>query len=500
MNVKSPLLSVVLALTLAGTLQAQPFRDFADLFGLQQPRQQEKPITVDYNIDFHYFLDLRSFGVSDDIFMESANFNVARFSPSAVLRFNQGREASHKLTLGVDLTKDLGATQTVAEEYSEEEHQSSIRNTALIKDIFFYYNYTRHTSRGHLGFTAGIFPRTVLGGDYTRAIFADDIIYYDPNIEGLTIQYRAPRFRAELTGDMVGKKGIDRIGAQMAFTSGEYRPFKWAAVGWSGAFTHVDGKYLGGCNVDFALANPYVKFDFAPLLHLQEFYLKAGGIGSYHLDHQMVTIDMESGETVAEKPHFPYGGEAVLGVRHWGLGIEDTFYYGYNQMEYFGSKYAETKALIYAETLYQGEEFYFTRRSVPVWYNRAEAYWQPLGTDFIKARVSAVAHFITPALTDDGKVGPYIGLQAKASMIFNLDAFRHPEDLSLPSRPARVRHSQPSVNDRQRLDKGRSADRERKSLLDRLHLRKGDGTGKKDKGRKKGKSERTSGGGPLFTL
>lgn len=510
MSLKSLIPSVVLAMSLAGTLAAQPFRDFADLFGFQQPREQEKAITVDYNINFQYFLDYRSFGVSDEIFMENDAFNVARFSPSAILRFNQGREATHRLSLGLDLTKDLGITQTAVKSYSDSEHESSVRNTDLIKDFFFYYNYTRHTRRGHLGFTAGIFPRTILGGDYTRAMFADDIIYYDPNIEGLTIQYRTPRFRAEVTGDMIGKKGIDRIGAQMAFTSGEYKPFKWAAVGWSGGFTHVDGKYLSSCDVDFAMANPYVKFDLTPFLPLQEFFVKAGGIGSYHLDHTLVVTDQESGGETAEKPHFPYGFEGILGLRHWNIGIEDTFYYGFNQMEYFGSKYAYTKATTYAETLYQGEEFYFTRRSVPVWYNRAEAYWQPLGNDFVKARVSAVAHFITPAVTDDGVIGPYIGMQAKASLIFDLDSFRHPEDRTFPAMAPRARREHQPLFQRD-ADKGdrkplfqRDSDKgDRKSLLERLHLRKGDSAGKKDNGepgQKKERTRRSSGSGPLFSL
>ena len=415
--------AILLAFVTAFTASAQFMPDLPDLFGRrdqQQSRGQVNAVTVDYNVDFHYFLDVRMFGASRSIFMETETINLARVSPSAVIRFDQGRQSTHRLSLGVDLTKNMGTNPTQTEYYSESEHQSSIRNTDLMKDIFFYYNYLRHTKKGQLGFYAGIHPRTVLQGDYSRAIFSDYIIYTDPNIEGITVQYSSRRFSMELAGDLTGRKGVDRIGAEMAFTHLEYRPFKWVALGVAGSYTHVTGNYLYPAEAEYALANPYLKFDFAPLLHMQEFYIKGGGIGSYCIDH---TIQNES-------PHYPLGAEGVLGIRHWGIGIEDTFYYGENQQVYYGSAYAEnSNANRYASTLYQGDIFYFTRRRVPTWYNRTEVYWEPLGTDFVTARVSAVGHFITPVGQDEeSRLGPFIGMQAKATLLFNLDAFRHPRE------------------------------------------------------------------------
>ncbi len=431
MKAKSLFAAVLLVATTLPA-SAQFMQDLQSLFGRldQNPsRSQGNAVTVDYNVDFHYFLDVRAFGASNDIFMESETINLARVSPSALVRFGQGNESTHRLALGIDLTKDMGANPTKIEYYSESEHDSSIRNTALMKDIFFYYNYIRHTKRGEMGFYAGIHPRTALQGDYTRAIFSDDLIYYDPNIEGITFQYSSPRFSAEFAGDLISKKGVDRIGGEMAFTSIEYRPIKWAAIGLDGSYTHVRGNYLYPANAEYAVANPYIKFDFAPLLHMQEFYIKGGGLGSYCLDHDVSD----------EAPHFPLGAEAMLGIRHWGIGIEDTFYYGENQQVYFGSAYQRIGNISrYVETLYQGDPFYFTRRSVPTWYNRAEVYWQPLGTDYVTARVSAIGHFITPA----GEIGPYIGLQAKASLLFNLDAFRHPRENAQDGRQGRSKRTQ----------------------------------------------------------
>ena len=432
MKAKHLFASILLAAVTAGPAPAQILQDLQGLFGRLDPqssRNRENAVTVDYNVDFHYFLDVRAFGASDDIFVESETINLARVSPSAVVRFNQGNTATHRLALGIDLTKDMGANPTKVETYSESEHDSSIRNTALMKDIFFYYNYLMPTKRGQLGFYAGIHPRTALQGDYTRAIFADEIIYSDPNIEGITFQYSSRRFSAELVGDLIGKKGVDRIGGEMAFTSVEYRPFKWAAIGVDGSYTHVRGNYLYPAEAEYAVLNPYIKFDFAPLLHMQEFYIKGGGLGSYCIDHEIL-------DDVA---HIPMGAEAKFGIRHWGIGIEDTFYYGENQQVYYGSAYSGYKNVIkYVETLYQGEIFYFTRRSVPTWYNRAEVYWQPLDTGFVTARASAIAHFITPA----GEIGPYIGMQAKATLLFNLDAFRHPRESAPDGRQGRGKRTQ----------------------------------------------------------
>lgn len=429
MNVKSLTISLILAAATASGASAQSLLDLQDLFGRQsQGRGQDSAVKVEYNIDFHYFFDYRSFGASDDIFMASETVNVARFSPSAVLRFDQGRDITHRLSLGVDLTKDLGANPTDAVDFAVDENDPSLRNTKLIKDIFFYYNYQKRIGSNRLGFYAGIHPRTVLEGSYTRAIFADDIIYYDPNIEGVTVSYSTPRFKAELTADLVSNKGYDRVSSGMAFTAGSYRLLDWLGLGWSAAYSHVSGKQLVPYDVDVVLLNPYAKFDFSKRTGFQELYAKGGAMLSYQFDHRIVD----------ETAHFPLGAEFVLGVRNWNIGLEDTFYFGDNQMVYYSASYnGISYAASYVESLYHGDTYYYTRRRVPTWYNRMELYWQPLSAGFVNARLSAVGHFITPA----GDVGPYIGMQAKATLLFNLDAFRHPRETAPAARSRSSRSS-----------------------------------------------------------
>ena len=446
MNKKSFILSTMALLVAASVTSAQSLLDLPGLLGRQQQdrRVQENAVKVEYDIDFQYFFDLRSFGASDEIFMTSETYNVARFSPSAVLRFDQDRQTTHRLALGVDLTKNLGVNPTSVEVYSESEHQSKLSNLDLIKDIFFYYNFRKSIGDGLLDFYAGIHPRTVLDGEYTRAIFADDIRYFDPNLEGLTFKYSAPRFKAEVTADIAGVRGVDRVGREMLFTSGAFMPTDWSSIGWSAAYTHSNGSLLASADVDFALVNPYAKVDFGSKLGMQELSVKAGPIVTYQLDYKMPAYD-ESGEEVGESPHFPMGAEVIFNVRHWGFGIENTYYFGDNLNTYMSSAYSSSSAATYASALYSGEAFYFTRRSVPTWYDRLELYWQPLKSEFVGARLSAIGHFITPAGrgTED-QIGPFIGSQVKATILFNLDAFRHPRESGATSGKRRASSSQQS--------------------------------------------------------
>jgi len=437
MKNKLLLFSVLSVLASATGASAQSLLDIQGLFGHQQQnRVQDNAVKVEYDIDFQYFFDLRSFDASDGIFMSSQTYNVARFSPAAMLRFDQDRQTTHRLALGVDLTKDLGVNPTSSATYSDTEHEASQSNFNLIKEIFFYYNYRKSIGDGLLDFYAGIHPRTVLDGEYTRAIFADDIRYYDPNLEGLTFKYSAPRFKAEITADISGIRGVDRVGCEMLFTSGAYRLLDWASLGWSASYTHTNGSLLAGADADFALANPYAKVDLGPAVGMKELSLKAGPIASYQLDYRIPIIS--EGEETKDNPHFPMGVEAIFSVRHWSLGLEDTFYYGDNQQVYRSSAYANTSAPTYAGTLYSGETFYFTRRGFPAWYNRLELYWQPISTGFVTARFSATGHFIKPAGQDDSRIGPFIGSQLKATLLFDLDSFRHPRENGQAARSRRA--------------------------------------------------------------
>ena len=64
MNAKSLIVSSMLAALTASAVQAQSLLDLQDLFGRQsQSRVQDNAVKVEYDIDFHYFFDYRSFFV-----------------------------------------------------------------------------------------------------------------------------------------------------------------------------------------------------------------------------------------------------------------------------------------------------------------------------------------------------------------------------------------------------------------------------------------------------
>lgn len=451
MNVKPIILSVALALAAASGAAAQSLLDLPELLGRrQQTREQDSNLKAEYNIDFQYFFDHRSFGVSDDIFMLSETYHVARFSPSAIFRFDQNRDITHRIAVGFDFTKDLGANPTAVGVVAETEHKPGLRNTELLKDFFYYYRISAKLGGGVLDAYAGIHPRSALGGDYTRAIFADDVIYYDPNLEGVTLRYDSPKFKAEITGDAAEKKGIDRVGTGMVFTAGVYSPKDWFSLGWSAAYTHITGNYLNNSDVDNALFNPYVKIDLGSMLHMQELSLKAGPMLSYQYDYMLRPQKDEDGTVISEgePPHYPMGAEFVFNARHWNLGIEDTFYFGEDLQPYMAASYSTiTHSEVYVDYLYSGEPFYFTRRSRPTWYNRAELYYRPLSTSYLNTRISLVGHFVTPAGADPAtRIGPFIGWQAKATLLFNLDALRNPRGTAGSRRRSAVRRDGPIIS------------------------------------------------------
>lgn len=414
MKTKFLFLSAIVALAGATAASAQSLFDLQDLFG-RQTREQERSVKTEFNADFQYFVDSRSFGACDDLFMDSGLIHVARFSPSLAVRFDQNRSVTHRVSAGLDLTKDLGSNPIKETEYSHSEASPTLATTELLKFIFYYYQIQVRTSGGTFDLYAGIHPRNVLRGDYTRAVFADDIIYYDPNLEGVTLEYSSPKFSAELSADMIASKGIDRLGHGIIFTAGAFRPWEWLSAGWSASFSHASGTHVSACNVDNAVFNPYVKVDFGSKVGMQELSIKAGPLAGFQFDHFIE----------GEKPHIPMGVETILNIRHWNVGLENTFYYGDNQMIYRSSAYQyNSKAGMYASSLYSGDTFYFTRRGIPSWFNRAELYYAPFSTSFLSAKVSAVGHFIMPA----GEVGPFVGWQARASLMFNLEAFKHPRE------------------------------------------------------------------------
>ena len=68
MKVKSLILSAALFAAASSGIAAQSLLDLPDLLR-RQTSTQDNPVKVEYNIDFHYFTDIRNFDACDEIFM-----------------------------------------------------------------------------------------------------------------------------------------------------------------------------------------------------------------------------------------------------------------------------------------------------------------------------------------------------------------------------------------------------------------------------------------------
>lgn len=427
------ILAISAVLLSAAGAQAQSLFDLP-LFGQQGSRQQEKSIKFEYGADFQYYMDFREMSFSDDLFMGSGVYNIARLSPTVGLSFTQGRNTTHRLMAGIDVVKNLGEYPIELVLYSKNgEDDVKLNNLALFKEIIYYYNIESRLDKGILNGYAGIFPRRFVQGEYSRVHFSDEFRVSDVNLEGVLVNYRTPRLYAEAAFDHMGSYDVERRERFMVLTAGAYQLFNWASIGWSGTYMYCGKSFLEPYDVHNAIFNPYLKFDFGPMVKMDELSLKAGVIASWQKDFDHVDPERESFVSM----HIPMGAEAVFTARKWGLGIEDTFFYGDNMMP-FRMDSNLYKTSVFNHLLYTGDPFYFTHRGFAAGYNRTEVFWQPHIADFLDAKVSAVAHFIMPV---SEIYGTFMGLQAQASFFFSLDALRNPKKAPAAARQGRQKQT-----------------------------------------------------------
>lgn len=403
------------ALLMGSFANAQSLFDYFSGFG--QPSQdvsrQEKPVEFDYDIDFDYYTDIRDFDFSSELFSSTINLNLARLSPAFGIRYGQNGVFTHRLLAGVNMTKYLGANPTSYTKYSEDEAKESQLNANLFKEIFYYYNLQARLDNGRFDLFAGIYPRHAMEGEYGRAFFSETVLMTDPNMEGLMLKYRTPRFFAELGGDWSGEKGLDRFERFTLFSAGSFDFTQWLRAGWAATFMRVGGSYIFPGSFNNILAGPYVKVDFGRNLDMQEFSLKAEALASMQIDR-----------TIESTLHFPMAGETTVRIKNWNLGIEDTFFYGDNMMPYKSKSYSEETTLDrYLDLMYLSDPFYFTHRGFAAGYDRVELFYEPILSSVLSLKVSAVGHFIFPGTEDFGN---FLGWQAKASLIFDLDGLAAP--------------------------------------------------------------------------
>jgi hypothetical protein len=149
--------------------------------------QSPKP---EYNLYYEYYFENREFDYKVDAPVYSGTINAVAFSPSAGLSFMQGDDIHHRLSLGIDIRRDMGG-----------------RNKRYMDELTVYYDGHAHLKNGAMfEGIIGIFPRRFSEGEYSRAFFSDSLRFTDRNLEGALLKYKTKDFYAELGADWMGRR------------------------------------------------------------------------------------------------------------------------------------------------------------------------------------------------------------------------------------------------------------------------------------------------------
>ena len=354
-----------------------------------QAQFRQNHVQLEYDAYYEYFFENREFDYKVEGPVQSSTINAMSFTPTVGLSLYQDRNVHHRLSLGVDVRKDMGSgrgRRYLDEVTAHYDGHVALRNGSLFEGII------------------GVFPRHFSEGEYGRIFFSDSTRFVDRNLEGVLLKYKASKLYAELGADWMGQKDTARKERFMIFTSALWKPRSWLQLGLSGTFYHYAGSVLAPGVVDHNLIEPFVRFDLARQTGMQELSLKLGIPGTYQWDRKR-----EAQQTVKA------GTEAVFCARKWNLSISNSFFRGEGfQYLYSGNDLGGNK---YGNNLYFGSAFYGFGL-----YDMAEFAWTPRLGRSLSLAIRARFHFKADANFDNFG---FIGNTQTLSFIFDLDRVRH---------------------------------------------------------------------------
>lgn len=336
-----------------------------------------------YDVKFDMDFDNREFAKSN--FSPSMTVFGARITPAIGFTVDQPGNIKHRVMIGADFMKDFGSPQ----------------DSSLLGEMNLYYLLEKQFPKTFLSLQAGIFPRSSMDAYYSEAFFSEYIKFYDNNLEGLLLKMRRPNAYFELGCDWMGKYGLKERERFMVFSGGTGKIFPWLNYGYAAYMYHYANSITVKGVVDNFLVNPYLKFDFAELTGMQALSLRAGWLQTLQNDRKNIGKYLFSG-----------GADAELDIRHWNVGIRNTFYYGKTLMPLY--KVADASGAVYGSSLYYGDPFYMINDDKTYgagFYNRAEAYYDLNLNEFLKMRVTAAFHFTHVK---------YAGCQQIVRLVFDL--------------------------------------------------------------------------------
>ena len=354
-----------------------------------------------YGTDFEMNFDNREYYSSR--FSNSMTIFGARLTPTVGLQVSDSKDFSHEIMFGIDIMKDFGASpapSSVTPENSPELSTDQI-NADLFREILIYYTYRKKLGSGDFTLHAGIFPRKLSEGYYSRAFFSDKMRFYDNNIEGLLMTYKGAGSYFDFGCDWMGMYGNHRREKFMIFSSGRSSLSKTLSLGYSAYMYHfacsddVDGV------VDNILINPYISLDFGEMTGFSKFSFTAGYLQGLQHDRKNVGYYV-----------FPFGGEFKADIRKKHIGLSNELFYGYDMMPYYHS--TDKGGYKYTDRLYFGDPFYRIHdngNTGPGIYDMVDVYWQKNISEFLDIRLSVRFHFHSSG---------YSGTQQLVNLRFNL--------------------------------------------------------------------------------
>ena len=301
-----------------------------------------------WDVGFRFGLDNREYASMET----SPSFTAfgAVMTPKAGLGWGEG----HSIMGGVAVERYFGQV-----------------TPALKVSPVLYYQYE---SPGFSAY-AGALPMNKLSGEYPRA-FMDDMIFFDPVLEGALFRYRSDSWEIEASVDWLSCLDTD-VRERFAVYSYGRKDFGFFRMGYSMMMHHFSISGTLKNVVDNVWLYPFVRFDFSGMTPLSEFYVKGGWIQTFQNDRANNTGYL-----------MPGGFQGELVLEKWGVGISETVYAGKNLQPFFNTP--DANGNMYGTELYFGDRFYGTSSGI---YNRTELYYAPKIGRFLSVQIAFAVHY-----------------------------------------------------------------------------------------------------------
>lgn len=293
-----------------------------------------------WEVDFLGFFDNREFKAPYQI---PQTLFGTRLSPELGIGFRE----NHQLMAGVSWMGEFGSDKT------------------SIVDWTVYYRYKSK----QLNASFGSFPRRQLVEEYPMAMLYDSLLYFNPNINGMLLQYFMPCGYAEVYVDWRSKQS-NRDREIFTIASDGRIDIRRFFTGWYLTLNHFAKPRLaeGEHVVDNLMFNPYAGVDLSELLFLDKLRLKAG---------LLLSMNRNRGDGKWISPA-GFLGEVIAEWRF--LGLSNLIYAGKDQLTFYDE---------FGADLHYGDPFY----RAP-FYDRVDVYAYLLRKKFVECKVSANFHIV----------------------------------------------------------------------------------------------------------